>query len=153
MTSHENSEAPSPGAWKLCRGPANWFTFRCPEEIEVHQNQTLIELRWTPGLMSSADGSGQEKSLLLSLVAWWDESDSGENRRQPPDLGLLFPQVVSLQPQPSLKGNLQNDVWTGQSRRPMTGCWLARVFRKLPRYQWKLLTFRHGGLMIRTTTT
>ena len=152
MTSHENSEAPSPGAWKLCRGPANWFTFRCPEEIEVHQNQTLIELRWTPGLMSSAEGSGQEKSLLLSLVAWWDESDSGENRRQPPDLGLLFPQVVSLQPQPSLKGNLQNDVWTGQSRRPLTGCWLARVFRKRPRYQWKLWTFRHGRLMIVATT-
>lgn len=157
MTPDENSETASSGAWKLCRGPANWFTFRCPEEIEVTQNQTLIELRWSPKLMNAPGFDREsvesvESGLLLSLVSWWDESDGGENRRQPPDLGLLFPQVVSLQPMPSLMGNLQNDVWTGQSRRPRTGCWLSKVFRKRAQYQWKLWTFRHGRLMIVATT-
>ncbi|MEI7700079.1 MAG: DUF1444 family protein [Planctomycetia bacterium] len=151
MTPDEISETPSPGAWKLCRGPANWFTFRCPEEIEVTQNQTLIELRWTPRVMD-AQGERQESGVLLSLVSWWDESEGGENRRQAPDLGLLFPQVVSLQPLPSLKGSLQNDVWTGESRRPRIGCWLSKVFRKRPQYQWRLWTFRHGRLMIVATT-
>ena len=31
--------------WRLCRGPANWFTFLCPDLIEVRQTQTVIELR------------------------------------------------------------------------------------------------------------
>ena len=63
--------------WKVCRGPANWFTFRCPDGIEVRQDQTVLELLWR----APADGLSRVRPAaeglrgLLSIVAWWDESE------------------------------------------------------------------------------
>ncbi len=143
------------GDWRLCRGPANWFTFRCPDEIDVRQNQTLIELRIREGhsgIAGSTDVPEPSSSrALLSMVTWWDDAESDANRRPSPDLGLLFPQVAALHPEPSLDIESANEVWSGVSRRPRTGCWLSRVLRRKPHYQWRLWTIRRGRLTIVAT--
>ena len=145
-------------SWRLCRGPANWFTFRCPDEIEVRQNQTLLELRL------KRDGGPSEESMdnsdampevghrvTLSMVTWWDDAGSDSARRPSPDLALLFPQVSALHPEPALAISSTNEVWSGLSRRPNAGCWLSRVFSRKPHYQWRLWTIRHGRLTIVAT--
>jgi hypothetical protein len=94
--------------WRLCRGPANWFTFLCPDSIEVRQTQTVIELRMkdepsevphgrskTPAAPQSI---GSEQPHVLSIVTWWDDTNHDAQRRNSPDLSVLFPQVLSLQP-------------------------------------------------------
>jgi hypothetical protein len=166
MSSDRHSRNFVPDSWRLCRGPANWFTFRCPDEIEVRQNQTLIELRMRdpyPLAQSAADDavdtaatkSGDSDAgdfrTILSLVTWWDETGADASRRPTPDLTLLFPQVVSLLPQPSLPISVPNEVWSGSSRRPRTGCWLSRVFGRKPGYQWRLWTIRRGRLTLVAT--
>ena len=147
-------------AWRLCRGPANWFTFRCPDEIDVRQNQTLIELRWRSADSASSgnpDGASQSvvtdlpSRVVLSMVTWWDDAETDATRRPSPDLGLLFPQVSALHPEPSLKIKSTNEVWSGISRRPRTGCWLSRVFGRRSQYQWRLWTIRSGRLTIVAT--
>ena len=147
-------------SWRLCRGPANWFTFRCPDEIDVRQNQTLIELRWRSEDSASprnADGASESVAtdspsrVVLSMVTWWDDAETDANRRPSPDLGLLFPQVSALHPEPSLKIKSTNEVWSGVSRRPRTGCWLSRVFGRRSQYQWRLWTIRSGRLTIVAT--
>ncbi len=141
--------------WRLCRGPANWFTFRCPDEIEVRQNQTLIELRVRQENVGVADSSETPEPspsrAMLSMVTWWDDAETDATRRPSPDLGLLFPQVVALHPEPSLDIESANEVWSGISRRPRTGCWLSRIFGRKPHYQWRLWTIRRGRLTIVAT--
>lgn len=161
MSGNRESRNPVPESWRLCRGPANWFTFRCPEDIDVRQNQTLIELRVPAGDQRgpeiTGDGgsaAGQEtpnSRILLSMVTWWDEAGTESNRRPTPDLALLFPQVVSLHPQPSLPFSVPNESWSGISRRQGNGCWLERIFRRKPHYQWRLWTIRRGRLTIVAT--
>ncbi len=146
-----SSRRDPPESWRVCRGPANWFTFRCPEEVDVFQNQTLIELRRQVPSHKADESREAERPALLSMVAWWDESSSEDGHRHTPDLSLLFPQVVSLHPQPPLPTIVRNEVWSGISRRPRSGCWLARVFGRRPHYQWRLWTFRHGRLTIVAT--
>ena len=147
-------------SWRLCRGPANWFTFRVPDEIEVRQNQTLIELRWRSENSSTAGTSDDATDqaiadspsrIVLSMVTWWDDAETDATRRPSPDLGLLFPQVSALHPEPSLKIKSTNEVWSGISRRPRTGCWLSRVFGRRSQYQWRLWTIRSGRLTIVAT--
>lgn len=143
--------------WRLCRGPANWFTFRCPEEVDVRHNQTLIEirLRQPPQSNSGSVASSRPEDLpecsSLSLVTWWDEAETDSTRRPSPDLTLLFPHVVALRPEPALHLSSQNEVWSGVSRRPRTGCWLSRVFGRKQQYQWRLWTIRRGCLTIVAT--
>ncbi len=162
MSEFESKSNRFPDSWRLCRGPANWFTFRCPEDLEVRQNQTLIEI--TRPASASDNAMPQPESAdsrdvgdhaqpfrpTLSLVTWWEES-STENRKPSPDLAVLFPQVVSLHPQPPLKTEIPNEVWMGLSRRPATGCWLAKIFRRRIHYQWRLWTLRQGQLTIVAT--
>jgi hypothetical protein len=148
----------APDTWRTCRGPANWFTFRCPEEFEVRQNQTLIEI---PLKRVSLPNQSEPLSMLraenrprtpvLSLVTWWDESGSDASRRQTPDLGLLFPTVVALQPGLSLPIDVANETWAGRSRRPAAGPWYQRWFAARPHYEWRLWTIRHGRLTIVAT--
>lgn len=146
----------SPESWREFRGPANWFTFRCPEGIDVRQNQTLIEVPLAKSRAPATSSEGDElqdspRSLMLSMVAWWDDSQGDASRRPSPDLTLLFPQVVSLQPEPSLGIDATNEVWSGYSRRPATGSWLARLFGQRPCYQWRLWTIRRERLTIIAT--
>lgn len=88
---------------------------------------------------------------MMSMVTWWEEQDGDSAGRQPPDLTLLFPQVVSLHPEPTLDMTSENEAWGGISRRTRRGCWLARVFRRKPHYQWRLWTIRSGRLTIVAT--
>ncbi len=159
MTSDGNSKNSVPDSWRQCRGPANWFTFRCPEEIDVRQNQTLIELRLRDTLDAFEASSSSERSTvgddtspsLLSIVTWWDDAGTDAARRPSPDLALLFPQVAALHLQASLPIESQNEVWAGLSRRPRTGCWLSRLFGRKPHYQWRMWTIRRGRLTIVAT--
>ncbi len=162
MTSDSNSRNPAPESWRLCRGPANWFTFRCPDDVEVRQNQTLLELQLrspmstakaSTGAMLPTAGTEDEefREVVLSIVTWWDDSSGDVSRRPAPDLALLFPQVVALHPLPSLNIDARNEAWTGTSRRPRGGCWLARVFGRKPHYQWRLWTIRRGRLTVVAT--
>lgn len=165
MSGPEGSRNQIPDSWRQCRGPANWFTFRCPDDVEVRQNQTLIEVIKQPTIgveprelaplvrkqTAGAEDNPQEPfRATLSIVTWWEDAGA-ETRRPSPDLALLFPQVVSLHPQPPLKAPFPNEVWMGLSRRPATGCWLAKVFRRRPHYQWRLWTIRQGQLTIVAT--
>ncbi len=143
-------------SWRLCRGPANWFTFRCPDDVDVRQNQTLIELRQRDQpepLKSDTDPrtSFDSSCAVLSIVTWWDEAGPETARRPSPDLALLFPQVVALHPQRPLNLSAENDVWAGISRRARSGGWFTRLFRRKPHYQWRLWTIRQGGLTIVAT--
>lgn len=160
MAFEEISKNSVPESWRLCRGPANWFTFRCPEGVDVRQNQTLIELRQRDctrsgnELLAAAaedEQSSDSSQAVLSIVTWWDDAETDATRRPSPDLTLLFPQVVALQPQASLKMAAQNEVWAGTSRRACAGRWLSKVFRRKPHYEWKLWTIRHGRLTIVAT--
>ena len=66
--------------WRLCRGPANWFTFLCPDLIEVRQTQTVIELRMKETQVDGAPlvptgaavpaSIGTESPHVLSIVTW-----------------------------------------------------------------------------------
>ncbi|MFN9718761.1 MAG: DUF1444 family protein [Planctomycetota bacterium] len=165
MSDFDGRSKPGSDSWRLCRGPANWFTFRCPDDVEVRQNQTLIEIIHTgkvsEGLRPAFSGSSPQEQPAddrfappspptLSIVTWWEDSAS-EHRKPSPDLALLFPQVVSLQPQPPLRTEVPNEVWMGLSRRPATGCWLARIFQRRIHYQWRLWTLRQGRLTIVAT--
>ena len=162
MAFDSTSRDSQPDSWRLCRGPANWFTFRCPDEIDVSQNQTLLEMRLrSPSLsvtessesgVSPADAEDNDsRDAVLSLVTWWDDSGSEDSRRPSPDLTLLFPQVVALHPLTSLNIDAKNEAWAGISRRPRGGCWLARIFGRKPHYQWRLWTIRQGRLTIVAT--
>jgi hypothetical protein len=95
-------------------------------------------------------GNENDRSFL-SMVTWWDDAEKDSSRRPSPDLALLFPQVVSLSPEPSLEIDCQNEVWSGTSRRPRNGCWLSRVFGRKPQYEWRLWTIRRGRLTIVAT--
>lgn len=162
MSDFESMSNPFPDSWRLCRGPANWFTFRCPEDLDVRQNQTLIEITRPASASDKSmpqpestdsrdtDDHAQPYRPTLSLVTWWEESPT-ESRKPTPDLAVLFPQVVSLHPQPPLKTEIPNEVWMGLSRRPATGCWLAKIFRRRIHYQWRLWTLRQGQLTIVAT--
>jgi hypothetical protein len=155
MSSYDKTSN-SDDSWRLCRGPANWFTFRCPDAVDVRQNQTLIELRLRPfedSMASAAEPHEIEPqdSTVLSMVTWWDDAETDATRRPSPDLTVLFPQVVELRPEASLQIAAANQVWSGISRKPAAGCWLARVFGRKPRYQWRLWTIRHGRLTIVAT--
>lgn len=155
MKSFDNTSS-GDHSWRLCRGPANWFTFRCPDAVDVRQNQTLIELRLRALEGSAAHNTEsteneQFEPTMLSMVTWWDDAESDATRRPSPDLTVLFPQVAELRPEPSLKIASANEVWSGISRRAAAGCWLARVFKRKPRYQWRLWTIRHGRLTIVAT--
>lgn len=147
--------------WRLCRGPANWFTFLCPDLIEVRQTQTLIELRMKD---SAVDGSPQaetgmaappsmcaELPHVLSIVTWWDDTDQDQPRRNSPDLTVLFPEVVALQPERPLDISVPNESWSGTSRRLKSACWLARIFQRRSSFQWRMWTVRHEKLMIVAT--
>ncbi|MEZ6035192.1 MAG: DUF1444 family protein [Planctomycetaceae bacterium] len=147
--------------WRLCRGPANWFTFLCPDLIEVRQTQTVIELRMkeaqADGLPLVSSGAavppsiGTESPHVLSIVTWWDDTDHDEARRNSPDPGVLFPEVVALQPERPLNISASNESWSGTSRRLSSACWLARIFRRRSSFQWRLWTVRHEKLMIVAT--
>jgi len=146
--------------WRLCRGPANWFTFRCPDEVAVRQNQTLIELRHrsedvpvsdSANAGPSSDITESNDRSMLSMVTWWDDADTDATRRPSPDLALLFPQVVALHPEQPLQISSHNEVWSGVSRRPRTGCWLSRVFGRKSQYFWRMWTLRRGRLTIVAT--
>ena len=147
--------------WRLCRGPANWFTFLCPDSIEVRQTQTVIEIRMK-NLIS--DGSplaakntpapqsiGTELPHVLSIVTWWDDTNRDERRRNSPDLSVLFPEVVALQPESPLDISAVNESWSGTSRRLKSACWLARIFGRRSSFEWRLWTVRHEKLMIVAT--
>ena len=147
--------------WRLCRGPANWFTFLCPDSIEVRQTQTLIELRMKD---AASDGSpvasksspvplsiGIEQPHVLSIVTWWDDTNGDSPRRNSPDLSVLFPQVETLQPERRLDIAASNESWSGTSRRLKSACWLARIFGRRSSFDWRLWTVRHRKLMIVAT--
>ena len=61
--------------WRLCRGPANWFTFLCPDLIEVRQTQTVIELRMkepfasTDPLKSTLEAVSDKQTKLRSTFS------------------------------------------------------------------------------------
>lgn len=144
--------------WKVCRGPANWFTFRCPDGIEVRQDQTVLELLWGASSAGSSFSPGGAGGLqcLMSVVAWWNEPDLGDNQSAPnrsaPDPTLLFPRVSSVRVQRPLRMSLSNEVWSGQSSRPAAGGWLSRIFARSRSYSWRLWVFRQGCLTIVATT-
>ncbi len=147
--------------WRLCRGPANWFTFLCPDTIEVRQTQTVIELKMKdvapdelPSELRSATARpsiGTEQPHVLSIVTWWDDMHQDGPRRNSPDLSVLFPQVVSLHPQRPLDIPVVNESWSGTSRRLTSACWLSRIFGRRYSFEWRLWTMRHEKLMIVAT--
>lgn len=147
--------------WRLCRGPANWFTFLCPDSIEVRQTQTVIELRMKDELSddpksrskttTSPQSIGSEQPHVLSIVTWWDDTNHDAQRRNSPDLSVLFPQVLSLQPESRLDIPAVNESWSGTSRRLKSACWLARVFGRRSSFEWRLWTVRHEKLMLVAT--
>ena len=147
--------------WRLCRGPANWFTFLCPDSIEVRQTQTVIELRmkdvasdgWSVASKSKSapQSIGAELPHVLSIVTWWDDTNRDQSRRNSPDLSVLFPEVVALQPASPLDIPSENESWSGTSRRLKSACWLARIFGRRSSFEWRLWTVRHEKLMIVAT--
>ena len=147
--------------WRLCRGPANWFTFLCPDSIEVRQTQTVIELRMKEEPSEALKGRsktattpqsiGAEPPHVLSIVTWWDDTNHDAQRRNSPDLSVLFPQVLSLQPESRLDIPAVNESWSGTSRRLKSACWLARIFGRRSSFEWRLWTVRHEKLMIVAT--
>lgn len=106
-----------------------------------------MEIR-LPGIVAGEDSSGQ---LLVSLAAWWDESESPESARRLPDLSILFPTVTALNQLPRLSGGDCSEVWGGFSRRAAAGCWLSRIFGRRARYEWRLWVFRRGDLTVLAT--
>jgi len=147
--------------WRLCRGPANWFTFLCPDSIEVRQTQTVIELRMKDVASDGRSVASKSKSIpqsigaelphVLSIVTWWDDTSRDELRRNSPDLSVLFPEVVALQPARPLDIPSRNESWSGTSRRLKSACWLARIFGRRSSFEWRLWTVRHEKLMIVAT--
>ncbi len=147
--------------WRLCRGPANWFTFLCPDSIEVRQTQTVIELRMkgvaSDGWSVASKGKSVPQSIgaelphVLSIVTWWDDTSRDQLRRNSPDLSVLFPEVVALQPASPLDIPSVNESWSGTSRRLKSACWLARLFGRRSSFEWRLWTVRHEKLMIVAT--
>jgi len=147
--------------WRLCRGPANWFTFLCPDSIEVRQTQTVIELRMKDVASDGRSVASKSKSVpqsigaelphVLSIVTWWDDTSRDELRRNSPDLSVLFPEVVALQPARPLDIPSRNESWSGTSRRLKSACWLARIFGRRSSFEWRLWTVRHEKLMIVAT--
>lgn len=147
--------------WRLYRGPANWFTFLCPDSIEVRQTQTVIELRmkgvasdgWSVASKSKSapQSIGVELPHVLSIVTWWDDTSRDQLRRNSPDLSVLFPEVVALQPASPLDIPSANESWSGTSRRLKSACWLARIFGQRSSFEWRLWTVRHEKLMIVAT--
>ncbi|MFN5800168.1 MAG: DUF1444 family protein [Planctomyces sp.] len=158
MSVEKSGESSAREPWKLCRGPANWFTFRCPDSIEVRQDQTVLEFLWRAPAAGMASQNGHVTGLraLLSVVAWWDESEPAEGPSAGvtagPEPALLFPRVSSVRVQRPLRMALPNDVWSGQSCRPATGGWLSRLFSRGRSYAWRLWVFRQGRLTIVATT-
>ena len=147
--------------WRLCRGPANWFTFLCPDSIEVRQTQTVIELRMKDVASEECSGASKSKPApqsigaelphVLSIVTWWDDTSRDQLRRNSPDLSVLFPEVVALQPASPLDIPSANESWSGTSRRLKSACWLARIFGRRSSFEWRLWTVRHEKLMIVAT--
>jgi len=147
--------------WRLCRGPANWFTFLYPDSIEVRQTQTVIELRmketasteWSVTSKSKLPlkAIGVESPHVLSIVTWWDDTCRDHQRRNSPDLSVLFPEVVALQPATQLDLPCENESWSGTSRRLKSACWLSRIFGRKSSFEWRLWTLRHEKLMIVAT--
>jgi len=144
--------------WKVCRGPANWFTFRCPDGIEVRQDQTVLELLWYVASAGSSLSQCEASSLrsLMSVVAWWNESEPADGlskqSRSAPDPTLLFPRVSSVRVQRPLRMALANEVWSGKSSCPVAVNWLSRMFSRVRSYSWRLWVFRQGHLTIVATT-
>lgn len=149
MPTDPPSSHSSDTGWVTVRGPANWFRLRSPEELAVSQSQSVMEIRlpW-PGTPEAAESAG---TLLMSLAAWWDESESAEAARRLPDLSILFPTVTALNQLPRLPGGDCSEVWGGFSRRPAAGCWLSRIFGRRARYEWRLWVFRRGDLTVLAT--
>ena len=147
--------------WRPCRGPANWFTFLCPDSIEVRQTQTVIELRMKDEPSEAVKGRsktpppplsiGSELPHVLSIVTWWDDTNHDAQRRNSPDLSVLFPQVLSLQPESRLDIPAVNESWSGTSHRLKQACWLARIFGRKSSFEWRLWTVRHEKLMLVAT--
>ncbi|MBC7967106.1 MAG: DUF1444 family protein [Fuerstia sp.] len=127
----------------------------------MRQTQTVIELRMKN---LAADGSpvaakstsapqsiGTELPDVLSIVTWWDDTSRDQLRRNSPDLSVLFPEVVALQPEGPLDISAVNESWSGTSRRLKSACWLARIFGRRSSFEWRLWTVRHEKLMIVAT--
>jgi hypothetical protein len=147
MPSDDSSQLSSESGWSTVRGPANWFTFRCPEDFRVSQSQSVMEVR----LPASDTQEEADGGLLFSLMAGWSESEAGTEVRRLPDLSLIFPTVSALHQCPRVSSADCNEVWGGLSRRPAQGCWLSRIFGRRATYEWRLWVFRRGDLTVLAT--
>ncbi|MEY3173159.1 MAG: hypothetical protein RLZZ436_1073 [Planctomycetota bacterium] len=137
--------------WVTVRGPANWFRLRSPEELQVSQSQSVMEIRLPGPQSGDSESDDAAGPLLMSLAAWWDESESPESARRLPDLSILFPTVTALHQLSTLPGGDCSEVWGGFSRRAAVGCWLSRIFGRRARYEWRLWVFRRGDLTVLAT--
>jgi len=146
MPTDPPSSHSSETGWVTVRGPANWFRLRSPEELQITQSQSVMEVRLP------ADGGDESTGpLLMTLAAWWDESESAESTRRLPDLSILFPTVTALHQLPRPRSDDCIEVWGGFSRRPAAGCWVSRIFGRRARYEWRLWVFRRKDLTVLAT--
>jgi Protein of unknown function (DUF1444) len=161
----------NPDDWAFCRGPANWFQFRCPPGLKVCQNETIFEIApesgksWSqianaqnltssssPAAMidtihrqSQPHGSGDDQSSLLICAAWVDEpADTGNAY----DVSVLFPQVSVARRARPLAVDGARSALSGISSRQSTGNWFRRIFARRQAYQWRFWSLQRGSVLI-----
>jgi len=156
--------------WDFCRGPANWFRFRCPPGLTVTQNETIFELAPEAGTSWQqiagaqsfdpstdaareaihersplAASAGPQASLLI-CAAWVDEPEECGDAFD--DVSVLFPQVAVVRPEPPLNVTGARCAWSGISSQPAPGSWLRRLFARRRTYQWRFWSLQHGSVLI-----
>lgn len=162
-----------PDDWSTHKGPANWFTFRCPADCRVRQQDTILEI----------DRPGAESRASLVICVTWVGEEPAVGALLP-DLRVLFPDLVWLERtrfaattcrtaageaagsgEPPLCAEaadsqaagagksvpLEYSHWFGASRRPAQGSFWRRWFGTRPIYQWQFWTCRRLPLLITAT--
>ncbi len=141
----ESAYHPQPeGSWQECSGPANWFTFKCPSLLTLRKRETQIELC----LKNSSSARP-----VMTIMAWWDDMgvDFAES---PPDLNLLFPNVLLSKRLPAFPADADvvTDVHSGTSHRHPSRSMFRLLISRGSCYQWRLWRFRSGNLCLAAVT-
>lgn len=160
----------NPSDWPACRGPANWFEFRCPPGLTVRQNETIFEIvpeagrSWwqiaceQSGRMRPADrvsslhnrrtesGLPDHQPALLLCAAWVEDAAAQDVAFD--DVGQLFPRVSVMRSESPLTAAGARNAWSGISTRVAGGHWWRKLFARRQTFQWRFWSLQQKSVLI-----
>lgn len=141
--SEPNDHADVSGQYRQCRGPANWFTFQCPCELEIRDNAAFLEIR-----PRAEHDTESDAAWSLTLYAVWVKAEAIDEQSRSIDVAAVFPSLLKSRQLDPLPMPCATRVWTGMSRTRKAASGWKRWFRRYSAFEWKLWTLEHQEVMV-----